>query len=208
MLKKLALVGVVSMSLVGCGGGDSSNHTEATKEFLNNKFSGKNQGFKYSGSKDKRAAFNLIKHGPLNVDNKLSGELKIRDRSEIQLETLPDQLKNAAFLYKIEAEGDAFSQFDVVELNVKVELYNEPPGPLTISQLDIQDGVAICKLINGAQVLECKKEVKNDVEYFTVELSAPVSEQGYYLVHYLQLVDTDRTKEQSMENSEAQNSSE
>lgn len=181
MLKKLILVGAMSISLVGCGGGDSSNHSEITRKPMNNTLSGQNTGFKASGSKDRRASIRLIKHGSLNSDNFINGEIKIKDRSEIQFDTLPDELKNSAFLYKIEAEGDVFSQFDVVEFNFQLKSVQEPPGPLKIYQVDIQGRATIYKPINGIES-ECEKVVENGIEYFAVELTAPISEQGYYII--------------------------
>ncbi len=195
MLNKLALVGAVSVSLVGCGGSDSkqssdsnesshteTTHTETTKTSLGNIFAGKHITLTIGRSGDGRASLSYIGSGIINIGN---DTLRFLDVSEAErTEMVSAGLKDGALLYRIGGKSETFALFDKVELNIQLNLKQVPEGVLKIRQVHVQEGNLDYTEIDNAENPEYKKEAKEDGEYSTVELTAKVPGPGYYTVEF------------------------
>ncbi len=195
MLNKLALVGAVSISLVGCGGSDSNQssdsnesshtettHTETTKTSLGNIFAGKHITLTLGKSGDGRASLSYIGSGIINIGNDTLRFLDVSEAERTQM--VSAGLKDGALLYKIGGKSETFALFDKVELNIQLNLKQEPKDALKIRQVDVQDGNLVYAEIDNAENPEYKKEAKEDGEYSTVELTAKVPGPGYYTVEF------------------------
>ncbi len=190
MLNKLALVGAVSISLVGCGGSDSnqsshkeSSHTETTKTTLGNIFAGKHISLTAGRSGDGRASLSHIGSGVISVGN--DDKLRFLDVSEAERTKMVSAgLKDGALLYNIGGKSETFALFDKVELNIQLNLKQEPEDVLKIRQVHVQEGKIVYTEIDNAENPEYKKEAKGDGEYSTVTLTAKVPEPGYYTVEF------------------------
>ncbi len=185
MLNKLALVGAVSISLVGCGGSDSneSSHTETIKTPLGNIFVGKHITLTVGGSVDGRASLSYIGSGVIKVSH--DDKLRFLGVSENEhAEMVSAGLKDGALLYRIGGKRETFALFDKVELNIQLNLKKEPEDVLKIRQVHIQDGSLVYGEIDNTANPEYKREANEDGEYSTVTLTAKVPEPGYYTVEF------------------------
>ncbi|UAW64461.1 hypothetical protein KMZ15_01880 [Mycoavidus sp. HKI] len=176
MLMKLALVGAVSISLVGCGGGDSNDsntsHAKATKASVGSVLSAQNMILRLGSSEDGRAS--LFLHGSGTIGFMGSAKFSVRV-SEPKPETLPSGL-----LYEIVGESEAYSLFEKCELKIQLNLRRDA-GLLQIQHADTKDGTY--NPIHDVEVSGYSEQTAEDGQvYYSVELKAQVSGPGYYFV--------------------------
>ncbi len=186
MLNKLALVGAVSISLVGCGGSDSneSSHSNgsATQASVSNIFAGRRITITIGGSSDGRASLSYIGSGIINLGNDTLRFLRVSEAERTEM--VSAGLEDGALLYRIGGKSETFALFDKVELNIQLNLKQEPEDALKIRQVYVEDGNLVYAEIDNTKNPEYKKEAKEDGTYSTVKLTAKVPGPGYYAVEF------------------------
>ncbi|BBE08646.1 Polysaccharide lyase family 8, super-sandwich domain protein [Mycoavidus cysteinexigens] len=188
MLRKLAWVSVltVSVSLVGCGGG--SNDTEATRESAADVSHAPAEG---TTSIAKSQNGRIV----LRIDGKgaeTNSKVKILEISQISKLDSKWGEKLASFflsnktpvLFKIEADAEYYATLPNPGLNINLDLKEEVSKEnLQIKRVNVDaDGDFSFEQIEGWDVSEFMKCGKGRDTYVSVVAAAPALKPGYYIV--------------------------